>query len=163
MRKDSALKLFQLPRIAKPSGTSSGPGRCCRGWGDVSTSPDSKAIRNLAALVAKQSWFVMFQLPRTARPSGTGSLADDHAIRYRVSTSPDSKAIRNRAKGCRLGGAGLLLVSTSPDSKAIRNTPRRGIIVGSTNRFQLPRIAKPSGTGGRRWLKRSATSFNFPG
>ena len=61
---------FQLPRIAKPSGTSyetvSRPNAC----GLVSTSPDSKAIRNLPVPLLLLR-FAVFQLPRIAKPSGT--------------------------------------------------------------------------------------------
>ena len=113
---------FQLPRIAKPSGTS--PLRCSFGWWQITS----------------------FQLPRIAKPSGT-PLAAGTARRLlgHVSTSPDSKAIRNRQAPCRC--CLFLRVSTSPDSKAIRNL---GSIAtgwpGGFSRFQLPRIAKPSGT-----------------
>ena len=38
------------------------------------------------------------------------------------------------------------MISTSPDSKAIRNTPLAMIWRQQYDEFQLPRIAKPSGT-----------------
>ena len=61
--------LFQLPRIAKPSGTAHCP------------------IGNGAQL--------LFQLPRIAKPSGTGLTPLLTTAELQVSTSPDSKAIRN--------------------------------------------------------------------
>ena len=86
--------LFQFPRIAKPSGTQPQAQHPRLHLG-VSTSPDSKAIRN----------HTLF-----SSPVGHG---------MHVSTSPDSKAIRNAWDR---GIPGLFpVVSTSPDSKAIRN------------------------------------------
>ena len=67
------LGVFQLPRIAKPSGTR---GLVALKQAEpvfVSTSPDSKAIRNLLLIAPGFVWGLV------------------------VSTSPDSKAIRNRA------------------------------------------------------------------
>ena len=62
---------FQLPRIAKPSGTPVEVRRLAAG-GDVSTSPDSKAIRNQEKpWAAARRASAMFQLPRIAKPSGT--------------------------------------------------------------------------------------------
>ena len=110
--------LFQLPRIAKPSGTGQNhaPGAAPEA---VSTSPDSKAIRNnlKAALLPRCCWF---QLPRIAKPSGTLAALPLTVSRSQVSTSPDSKAIRNPGRGGGISPVGHL-VSTSPDSKAIRN------------------------------------------
>ena len=129
---------FQLPRIAKPSGTS--PLRCSFGWWQITS----------------------FQLPRIAKPSGT-PLAAGTARRLlgHVSTSPDSKAIRNRQAPCRC--CLFLRVSTSPDSKAIRNL---GSIAtgwpGGFSRFQLPRIAKPSGTPLLLAIRRAIDNVSTP-
>ena len=90
----SLSKRFQLPRIAKPSGTFA-EGVLAAGDLLVSTSPDSKTIRNFAVIAVD-------------RP---GPL---------VSTSPDSKTIRN-GKLQHFGRALARAVSTSPDSKTIRN------------------------------------------
>ena len=111
--------MFQLPRIAKPSGTHRGSLPCANTV-TVSTSPDSKAIRNLVGAV--------------------GCIEQQ----FGVSTSPDSKAIRN--PGVTPGDDRLAIkVSTSPDSKAIRN-PSKSAVTNPHSWFQLPRIAKPSGT-----------------
>ncbi len=166
----TTLSWFQLPRIAKPSGTHGPSGRQAKGVSVVSTSPDSKAIRNRSRQTSQSSSSFEFQLPRIAKPSGTGhGCSQAHGGRHHVSTSPDSKAIRNYRPGrCRSSSSS---VSTSPDSKAIRNTPRQALarlieldvstspdskairnVPCLTERelfdvFQLPRIAKPSGTG----------------
>ena len=85
----------------------------------VSTSPDSKAIRNVVKTFGEAMDSAEFQLPRIAKPSGTGLQRLLHPP-PRVSTSPDSKAIRNVVTGSLVGSVGGA-VSTSPDSKAIRN------------------------------------------
>ena len=153
---------FQLPRIAKPSGTldlklepadqwaisTSPDSKAIRNQlapqvvGElrpgVSTSPDSKAIQNQPAVTAATGWSALFQLPRIAKPSGTWMRkATATVARHQVSTSPDSKAIRNVQ-------APLEPVPAVP--------------------FQLPRIAKPSGTD-KLWSHPlgCSGSFNFPG
>ncbi len=85
---------FQLPRIAKPSGTRHRHGTFM-GLFFVSTSPDSKAIRN--PLRCSFGWWQItsFQLPRIAKPSGTIPQQVLKVVAGVVSTSPDSKAIRN--------------------------------------------------------------------
>ncbi len=62
--------LFQLPRIAKPSGTFFFQ-QILTGDAVVSTSPDSKTIRNPTRRTGPGAHWVMFQLPRIAKPSGT--------------------------------------------------------------------------------------------
>ncbi len=62
--------LFQLPRIAKLSGTGIGGAGAGADVAEVSTFPDSKAIRN-HGVVAGVMVGVKFQLPRIAKPSGT--------------------------------------------------------------------------------------------
>ncbi len=90
------MSSFQLPRIAKPSGTRLIGGTHQVAGVEVSTSPDSKAIRNGSQLAITGS----FKL---------------------VSTSPDSKAIRNPSNQATGHSRIPTEVSTSPDSKAIRN------------------------------------------
>ena len=135
---------FQLPRIAMRSGNSP-PQKSKRqscpcfnfpGWNDhpepgrpvrpagpraVSTSPDSKAIRN----------------PH-------GKTANDQ-IALVVSTSPDSRAIRNLVNQSVQVGERQEDVSTSRDSRAIRNSVM-AVCSHRARQFQLPRIAEPSGT-----------------
>ena len=104
----------------------------------VLTSPDSKTIRNLAAKELRK------------------------VIIDPVSTSPDSKAIRN---GEPVDGAGVgqVKVSTSPDSKAIRNGHAGARVMLVLVTFQLPRIAKPSGTRAPRSLEtRVSWWFQLP-
>ena len=128
---------FQLPRIAKPSGTSTGP-----------------ATPRVAPL---------FQLPRIAKPSGTPPNIASSCGSGLVSTSPDSKAIRNLYRACNAEGG--TAVSTSPDSKAIRNPDRARVRKPADRAFQLPRIAKPSGTPQQlgRYGMVAVPCFNFPG
>ncbi len=93
----------------------------------VSTSPDSKTIRNGIPGGRPGGIPGGFQLPRIAKPSGTMA-ADGLVYRFRiVSTSPDSKTIRNDPTGrVRFDAGG---VSTSPDSKTIRNKDLPGVMV----------------------------------
>ncbi len=104
----------------------------------VSTSPDSKAIRNFAS------------------SSGDGKSPQV------VSTSPDSKAIRNLIADCD-AAVGTGEVSTSPDSKAIRNLDwliwlslRDSVSTSPDSK------AIRNGVIALR-VERSAASFNFPG
>ena len=153
---------FQLPRIAKPSGTVCG--RCgLPRTGEVSTSPDSKAIRN-GDRAELEAAAILFQLPRIAKPSGTdqrncGSVPGPGGFQLPRIAKPSGTWCRGRSwlfnpvrfqlpriakpSGtvvARHRRAFFPAVSTSPDSKAIRNP-------GGPHR-------KASG---------AAACFNFPG
>ena len=154
---------FQLPRIAKPSGTHARGSQGGRAQ-PVSTTPHSKAIRNV--IMPGRSFPAvdrMFQLPRIAKPSGTRHPLPRMGPRSRVSTSPDSKAIRN---------ASTETVSTRSSSefqlpRIAKQSGTSRLLPSSSSRstlFQLPRIAKPSGTpAGCAPVLPARWSFNFPG
>ena len=104
-----------------------------------------------------------FQLPRIAKPSGTAATTGGTLLAQLVSTSPDSKAIRNHLFPCS-SGVFRAIVSTSPDSKAIRNLALQCGQAGNGEiAFQLPRIAKPSGTRSHPLQGSRTQRFNFPG
>ena len=142
----SRTALFQLPRIAKPSGTSS-----------LGPSPSRSALFQLPR-IAKPSGTSpaisparsspLFQLPRIAKPSGTSPLRCSFGW-WQITSFQLPRIAKPSGTPLAAGTARRLLghVSTSPDSKAIRNL---GSIAtgwpGGFSRFQLPRIAKPSGT-----------------
>ena len=136
--------LFQLPRIAKPSGTFDGMiGDLCTGV--VSTSPDSKAIRNCDNGQVTALLTFVFQLPRIAKPSGTCEVwpgCQPATVFQLPRIAKPSGTQRASVAGQDFGQ----VVSTSPDSKAIRNARSARIASVGLETFQLPRIAKPSGT-----------------
>ena len=71
---------FQLPRIAKPSGTDSNGGQIGRFWWEVQLPRIAKPSGTGWTASGGCSSSSRFQLPRIAKPSGTGLAATIEAI-----------------------------------------------------------------------------------